>query len=282
MKGGASTPEERDAADRRGVLTEVARYRMMTRTQLLRVRAAPTEKRIRAALRTLERVGYLDITEAERQGGTEPTRTESLIYLTKPGELAAAEMGLEQAWGSKRTIRTGNEVEHRVAIVDAHIALRAWAGDWLEEIIVDFEPGSGGRHKSTRIDIGADEIVPDTVAALVFPGTEEPQVVVLEVERGGRRSDLSGFFREKLPRLRKAADTRLVERRTGNEDPVRFVVIFQTREVRDKALARWPDPDAEEWGLFYVKALADVTGPDFNGGWMRPGETDPVPLFAGL
>ena len=220
------------------------------------------------------------------------------LHFLKPAGARALEAAFgERGMPAKRRLRT-QEVRHRRGIVDVHIALQAWlktANGWqLEAFTTDFEPGSKGRHKATAFQKMRERdragYPPDATAHL-RDGDGTLWGILVEYERGGANADLSPFKRKKLPLLRELAggqprnsadeplEPYFVEEQfaEGMQKAVRFAIVFEDEDRRDRALKGWPEPTSPDWARFFIKALPELET-DFNGGWWRPDGTQ-RPLF---
>lgn len=258
-------------AMQRRALEALVTYRLLSVQLMVRAGVGRDPGDIREALRVLVRKGWLDQTEAPLVSGVR--RLPSLYWITMKGAEGCATLGLEII-GSRRRLRTMHEILHRLAIVETHIALRAWAPgagvrvDWL---VTDFEPGSAGIHKPTAVG----NFVPDALAS-VTPPDGWFRMLVVEVERGGEVGDLHKW-RRKLPLLGEVCRNHVVEQYFQSERGARFLVIFRDRRMAERALARWENPTDPVWGRFFVKSL-DRLGEPFGEGWDRPGASG-ISLF---
>lgn len=259
-------------------LAALATYTTLTLGLMAELKVGP-RRQLGAELATLERKGWIGSTAAAPLvSGVK--RLPFLFWLTPRGaETFAALPGGFPVRGAAMTLDTMREIEHRLGIVAVHVALRQWAADagvnvpWF---VSDFDPRASALHKATTLTFGGlGRFQPDGIGAVeTAPG--EARLVVLEVERGGAQGQLQ-TFRRKLPYLRQLSERRLVEREYQSLFGVRFLVVFATANMRERALRRWPEPEAAVWQRFFVKDLAELK-PDFNGGWWKPGR-ERGPLF---
>lgn len=270
-------------------------YRLLTYDMMRRVGVGRDPGALAGAARYLHARGLVG-----RHEGVLVSRVTSLpliYWLTPRGAGALFQHDGTDAVGSERTFGDLHEVLHRLGIVDIHIALRAWAeaaGVELLQYVTDFEPGSRGRHKATKIDGPGLTFVPDALAWLRLPGESEADLLVIELERGGERGDLTRFFsgsqnRGKLTFLRTVSAGCYIENALGTPArPLarpRFLVVFKDNALREKALARWNaarfEPNHDDWSWFFIKSLPEVAA-DPGGGWHQPGDRAQRPLFRKL
>ena len=273
------------------MLAALSTYRLLNPQQMLRVGVARSIETIRLEARVLERKGLI--------GGSPPlkdrkrskrlvsgvTALPCLHWLTRKGaEILVAE-GDGDAIGARREMGDEGHIMHRIRTVDAHIALRQWAATADRKVnwfVTDFEPGSDGRHKATKIDYEGEHgphFIPDALADLIGPDGHS-RLMVLEIERGRRDAKRLSDFKDKIGQLREVSERGIVEttRPKKPKHRARFLVIFATAELRRKQLAAWPDPDADAWANFFVKSDDELA--DFNAGWWRPGGRFRRPLFS--
>jgi hypothetical protein len=221
-------------------------------------------------------------------------RLPHLYWLTHRGAATLNELdgreGELAALGADRRFGTENEVLHRIGVVELHMAARAWcerAGVALDGFTLDFEPGSHGRHKATTIAGKGYRFTPDALAWVRSAEVNAPRLLVIELERGGQRGDLSKFFREKLPHLRALAEGGYLDRHPGLPAELAFLIVFGSHAKRKdgtprllhrEALGAWPDPAARVWDRFFIKSQ-DEAAADFGAGWWQPGGRPQRDLF---
>lgn len=262
----------------RRALAALATYTTLTLGFMAELKVG-TRRQLGAELATLERKGWIgSTTQAPLVSGVK--RLPFLFWLTPRGAQAFAALpeGFE-ARGASMTLDTMREIEHRLGIVAVHMGLRLWAAETglsVPWFVSDFDPRASMLHKATTMTFGGlGRFQPDGIGAVeTAPG--ETRLVVLEVERGGAQGRLQ-TFRRKLPYLRELCERHLIEREYQSRFGVRFLVVFATANMRERALRLWPEPEAAVWQRFFVKDLAELK-PDFNGGWWKPGRVR-GPLF---
>lgn len=246
------------------VLHAVAYYHLLTIEQMQRVGVAGgSRRRIDDAVRLLKRKYLIDGNEARQVAYFDHVAAQH--WLTRRG---AEVVG---AVGSRRTSKSLREAKHRIAIVDVHIDLRAWvmaAGGSLEQFVPDFTPGRRWGHKPTKIEGSGHSFSPDALAKVTL-ADGKGRILVLEVERGGDRQDRAAF-RRGIEHWRGVAGSEVVEDRLNASGAARFLLVFQSAEMRRKAMAQWPDPADAIWHRFFCKGLDELAG-DFNVGWWQPG-----------
>lgn len=269
------------------ILEALATYHLMTAELLMRAGVGRDLRRVREAAWHLVR---LDLIAFREKKFIQDEGTRSGLYWLRPkGVETLATEGIE-AHCSDRTLRTRNEVQHRLAIVETHIALRHWAAtiDATVWAVQDFAPDAPGRQKATTVDLrclaagqkSTGTFIPDLLAK-VTPPDGITRLLVFEIERGGENGDLSEFRRWKLPKLRKVIASDELADVLGVENRARFLVVFKDARCREKALAKWPAPVLALWDDVYVKALDELAG-EFGGGWWQPGGRRRCHLIEGV
>jgi hypothetical protein len=261
------------AGPRYGVLVHLARYRFLTVAQLLRLGAAPNKDRIYALLRDLELQGLIKRRQNNRLR-SEP----DIFWLTKTGASYVDPADVEHA-AAPRTLNITGEIWHRLAIIDAHIALRLWAAaaawhvDWVK---TDFATSAAGK-RATTTPMRGGIYVPDATALVTGPDQVQ-RLLVFEIYWRGAAG--LHHFRRKIENVRDAATSHAVEKHHGVEatgSAARYLVSFADSETRQKACSALPDPAAKAWRQFF---FADHPGllSDFKTAWHDAAGT-PRPLF---
>lgn len=262
-------------------LEALATYRFLNRMQMQRVGVAKDPKDLRKHLSPLINKRLIGRTE---KPPTLPSygRLPHVYWLYQSGAEALSELHGEPAIQARtREYAARNELPHLNAVVDAHIALRAWADsagaavDWFKG---DYEPGASRGRKATTLpyNSGRDSnqisaYTPDAIAQITL-ADGIARILVFEVYRGGWRYTLS-HFRKELPKLRQVCDLEAVEEHHGlkkTDAQARFLILFNDADMRDRALDRWNDAGAEPFSAFYIKAM-DELGEDFPVSWRQPG-----------
>ncbi len=275
------------------LLEALGRYRLLNPQQMVRVGVHHREDACRSEGDALARKHLLHHSgEPDGPAKTKPpplvsgvTCLPRLYWLSHRG---AALLPLENGWqplGSRRDMGDYDHIIHRMKTVDLHIALRVWAaaepGREVYRYVTDFEPGSGGREKPTTITYKGGEFkryVPDALATVIGPDGQ-PRALAIEIERNRRQGTRLTEFPVKVRQMREARLLNVVEGRFNRPKlRARFLVIFARADTREKAVARWPEPDADEWRNFFIKS-EDELG-DFNADWWRPGGASRRPLFS--
>lgn len=241
-------------------LDALATYKLLNPDQMRRLGVARHTTDVRDALRDLVRLKWVGQTEAALIGGVK--RLPALYWIRSEGVEGAASVGV-QAIGSRRRLGTETEIEHRMAIVEAHMALRAWPAVTVDWFVSDFDPTVSGLRKATAIGT----FVPDAIAQ-VRPADGIPRLLVVEVERGGMAQNLTKF-RRKLPLLYQVCLDGWVEDHFGAERGARFLILFQSQAMQARALSTWEQTARPVWESFFTKGL-DGLGGDFGRGWTRP------------
>jgi len=284
------------------MLAALNTYRVLTYDMMLRLGVASNQKDLGLTADYLDRTGLIGINPAaivKRRG------LPNLHWLTPKGAAVLFDIDpASAATGADRTSDDYHETMHRLGLVELHIALRAWAaaaGVEVVEVVCDFDRGAQGERKATTLRDKASGfmLAPDLLAWVRLPDEDAPWPLVIELERGGERGDLTVFFsrdkrRGKLRRLREASAGRLIEHLYARRgEPIqrpRFLVVFGSHardakgnkvELHRKALDRWPDGSHPDWNWFFIKDQ-DEAAADFGGGWHQPGDRPPRPLFGKL
>lgn len=263
-------------------LDQLATYSFLTVPQMQRLGVAGDAKHLRASLNLLINRGWVGRTE---EVPTTPGlgRLPHLYWLRPPG---AGKLGEILDTAPPPAVRNAtvvvDELPHRVATVDAHIALRAWAAgcgaqvDWFRGY---YGPGGTKQRGPTTMPYqraGKEErYKPDGIAQVTLPDGLA-RLLVVEVYRGGRRHTLDHFWK-KLPQLRQVCEAGVVERHHEAPRAARFLILFDNQAMRDAALSRWPEASAAAYRRFFVKHMDEVsTG--FGAAWRQPAGA-PAELF---
>ena len=248
------------------ILAALDWFRFLTAEQGVRLGLAPNAAKLRQMLRPLIVARLVRHTPDTLISGI--TKLARLHYISTKGAHALQHAGYPDLAGARRTIRDGNEILHRRGVVDIHLAVHLWtrrAGLEPEQLITDFETGSRGRVKATKLD--AAPFPADALAWITGPDGKR-RALFIEFDRGGERGDLQRV-RKKWSTWRRIATNGEVAEEMESAGGVRFLIVFKDAAFRDKALKKWPDRNSPDWQAFFVKALPDLWA-DFNGGWLQP------------
>jgi len=243
------------------ILQQLAIYRYLTAQQLHRLGVSGGARldHVWERLRYLERLKLV----GRQRFGVDPNegKMPDVIWLTARG----AEY-VEGATFAGRRPQGGADIRHRLAIVDVHISLRAWAArhGWrVVEVRTEFDP-SGRTAKATAVPLqDGQTYVPDALA-LVSPD-DETRVLVIEVYRGGWKANLE-HFRRQLPKLAAVAENSCVESELRATRRARFLLTFYGSQMLEQAIRAVPDPDSERWAGFFFGEQSAVTA-DFSASW---------------
>jgi hypothetical protein len=293
------------------VLRALNTYRLLTYEMMKRIGVARSQKALGVAAEYLDRVGLIDVHKAQLIGRTP---LPNIFWLTPKGAAVLHDYDpATNAKGSNRTFGDKHEVDHRLGLVRLHIAAQEWAtaaGVRLVSWVGDYDRGAKGLGKATRIEGPGFRFVPDALAWVQLPGEDDLRLLVIEFERGGHKGDLSVFFsskesKGKLSFLKTVSEGCYIENAYAAkdsenaypaEDPPekikqpRFLIVFGSHvqnaakekvELHRKALAKWPDPEADVWDWFFVKD-EDEAAAGFGDGWHQPGDRPQRSLFAKL
>ena len=166
------------------------------------------------------------------------------------------------------------DIEHRVAIVQSHIALRAWAtraGHQVTGFVPDFARSPERDRKATGIKTPLGIYTPDALMGLVGnDGTFRP--LVIEVYRGGITGRAT-YLRRKLPEAVQQIGTREVQAAHAPPDQrrsaARLLVIVDSDPLLTSLKRSLPDPDLPGWDLTFIKTLDQVAVDPYRR-WWRP------------
>lgn len=256
-------------------LEAVATYQLVTAKLLQLAGVGRDLKHLRAALGKL--AGHKLIHARKAAWGFGLGQSPALYMLTPKGEQALAELKGENAPGTaRRRMTEGVEnIRHWLGVAEWHIRLRRWAeaeGVRVDWVVTEYSPAPGLK-RATQIEWGTGErYTPDAIAQ-VMPrdGDGSPRLLVLEYYRGA-----AGHALKQLDGLRRASTHKTVETHFNAPRAARYMVIFDTPELRDTVHRKWPDPSSEDWRPFFSKTLAELD--PFNSGWALPAG-DPRPLL---
>lgn len=285
-------------------------YRLLTYDTMKRIGVARTHKALGVTATFLSNIGLIDFRPASLSGRTP---FPNIFWLTPNGAAVLYDHEpATDAKGSDRTFGDKDEIEHRLGLVKLHIAAQEWATaagvrlSWVG----DYDRGAKGLGKATRIEGPDFRFVPDALAWVQLPGEDDVRLLVIEFERGGYKGDLSVFFssnesKGKLSFLKTVSEGCYIENAYAAkdsenaypaEDPPekikqpRFLIVFGSHvhnaakekvELHRKALAKWPDAEADVWDWFFVKD-EDEAAAGFGDGWHQPGDRPQRSLFAKL
>lgn len=227
------------------LLDALARYRLLTIPQALRLGIAKDRTHLGERLRAMKRRGLVGVAEQARFLGPR------VHWLREKGVELAAELAAERGEvltlsAPKRGFLAGPHLRQRLAIVDCHIALRAWAdatGGVVEWFRVEFEANPSGmlakalRYPWARPDGEAVDYYPNG-AGVVRLADGARFLFALEVETGGEAQRLDNFTRE-LPERLAAFDAFAVENGTQwseGERRARLLFVFSDGSMLTRAV----------------------------------------------
>jgi hypothetical protein len=232
-------------------LRALAAYRLLT-IELMRLAGVGRDvKNLRAALAVLKRWGLLE----RREGGFTPGlgKNPDVFMLTPKGAQKLMELNGDGVRLTVPSITVGVRLLlHSLGIVHWHIQLTRWA-----ETNATVIEGQDREGKPLLY-------LPDAFAEIT-PPDGLGRLLVLEYYR----ADLGHALR-KQSGLRAAARAVVVENhlQPNGKSRARFLVVFETVELREGYLQRWPEPASDDWRGFYVKTLDELE--DFASDWWKP------------
>jgi hypothetical protein len=257
------------------LLSALSVYRLLTIPQALRLGIAGRDH-LGDRLRTLHRLGLVGMAEQGRRFGAR------VHWLTRRGGEAAAELSLVASPpAAPRGYLAGPHLRQRLAIVDCHLALRAWAdatGARVDGFRVEFEGNPGGRlEKALRLPWGLGEVAgtyePDALGWVTLADGSR-WLFAIEVETGGERESLDNFTAKlgsRLTAFRAAA----VERWANwpkDQARARLLFVFQSEDMAARArrlmALRVADYPEKLWSFVLTKSLPEVMA-GFADGWKR-------------
>jgi hypothetical protein len=246
------------------ILDALAKYRMLTVGLMQRAGVGRDVKHLREALRALERLGLVHIKPWGFTAGA--GRNPSLHMLTPKGAKVLAEVnGEDIPVKAPRNVTTAvQHIPHWLGVIEWQIALRTWAEsegvsvDWVQ---TEFER-TDALKRATTLEMDGLRYIPDAIAQIT-PPDGKARLLVLEYYRANRAHAV-----KQLEGLKAAASSAIVETHFNSPRRARFVVVFDTGELRDKVLSAWPDKSSSDWKGFYLKALDELSY--FNAKWRQP------------
>lgn len=256
------------------VLAALGRFGYLTAAQMLRLGLYSDKKSLYDALRALSRLGLVVNSPPYPKSGQ--GRGPAVYGLTKEGadlaELPKGETILARGLNSGKVPPT---IEHRTAIVDAHIGLATWApteGHALERFTSDHAPSGTHGRRATAIETPGGAYTPDALAVLACAdGMRRP--LVIEVYRGGVKGRPS-YVREKLPQDLAAFATDQTAEAFGegipNTSAPRLLLLLESERMRTSLLDLPPAPEAPGWQVTYLKTFDEFAASP-HAGWWRIG-----------
>jgi hypothetical protein len=266
---------ERIRQTEEAVLQVLAVYRYLTAEQMLRLAVTSSPAHLYATLRTLAvRKPALLV---ELDFGVLPTRGRlpRLYVLTRRGAellMTHTDAALEVD-APKQVSLFNSDYFHRIACVDFHIAVRAWAN--AQEVTVNFfhtyydpVPGTsrGGRlAPKTHVKLTQGALVPDAVFALTDRASTR-RLYVFEMYNGRRTERVAGQLGTYLTALSEKA----LNKAYDYQHAVRVLLAFDSAEnMRSvvERMAREPSFTRAQGHFFF--APLDVIHARFFDGWQR-------------
>ena len=275
---------ERISATEEAILDVLACYRFLTPNQMFRLGVTAAKPHLYATLRKLQIrkpavISVLDFGALPRRG-----RLSRLYALTPYGAevTADARRDGEIIETPKRIRAFVNDYFHRLACLDFHIALRAWAE--RSETTINFfhtyyDPLTGAdatqKHRQkTKIKLKRGVLIPDAIFSFTTPDGSQ-RLCAFEMYNGRRTDRVT----KQLAAYCVAQSEGAIEKAYGYAHGTRILCVFEDKEglqlVSERVQAQ--NTLAGHNPFFFAKTLGEVDG-NFALGWRRfSGDT--VPLF---
>ena len=264
------------------VLLALAEYRFLTAPQLIEIGVAKdrgylgqvltsllsVRKKQGAMQRQPKEIGELDFGVLVGRG-----RLPRVYFLTARGAelIATIDPNQPPARYPRRVVRYQNDYHHRIATVDFHIALRAWANEHSQQLtwVRQYFDWTGQRdgaqpHTETRIKLTDRNINPDTIFKLSDEATE--RVFCVEIVNG---MDTGRVVKQMRNYCLGLDDGRINKSLNLGDRAVRLLFVFEHERLLNlvqKAAKkeRWLGAYAPH---FFLKSMDDVQTGSFLDGW---------------
>jgi hypothetical protein len=252
------------------LLAALGRYRFLSIEQAERL-GIGRRWNLGDRLRALTRAGFVDMLPSS------PFTGPRVHWLTRRGSQEARTAGIlppDFPDMPARGYRGGAHVRQRVAIVDCHMALRAWAEaqghavDWFK---AEFERNAGSLEPATRVSWEGVNYTPDGLGR-VTAATGKSWLFSLEMETGGQAHSLDNF-RGHLGERLAVVENFVMEQALDWPDEhgaARLLFVFADADMLERAKKNLPRPQADIWASVYFTALPRLVE-DFAGEWWQVG-----------
>ena len=184
------------------VMVALATYRFLTPQQMLRIGVCSDKSHLYGVLRAMKPPKKSKNPDAEKRARRKQpivneiefgfgnvdgkwAKRSSMYYLTPYGaEVMHDHERVDHFEPSRGVTVFDNDYNHRLHVIDFHIALRQWAAKNDADVDffhTDFDPktrGSGELTKRTTVRLKQGSIVPDAVFQFTTPGRHEPTLRV--------------------------------------------------------------------------------------------------------
>ena len=261
------------------LLTGLNRFRLLTADQCVRLGMA-NPKHVRERLRRLLKAGLIHVTERGGLAGPH-------VYCLAPkGATTAAEWSEGRLALTPRKAPFG-DTEHlnqRVAIVDVHMGLRAWAesvGAVVPWVRVEFDPNPSGLAPVTTVTHASLRYDADAVAHVTTADCEN-WLLAVEMETGGRTGSLSNFKARLDDRLT-AFEQHVLEhaldwpKNSPTHRAARLLFVFKSPLMLEEAKKVARRKGGSVWRRVFFNSLPTVVD-GFASGWWQVGETTGSPF----
>lgn len=259
------------------LLDALARYRLLTIPQAMRLGVGKDRTHLGERLRVMKRHGLVGIAEQARLLGPR------VHWLREKGVVVAAELAAERGEtltlsAPKRGFVAGWHLRQRLAIVDCHIALRAWAdatGGAVEWFRVEFEANPSGmlakplRYPWKRPEGTIVDYYPDA-AGVVRLADGNRFLFALEMETGGESKGLDNFTAQ-LPDRLAASEAGAVENGVqwpNSERRARLLFVFPDADMLKRARGILAKHTSDALPFVFLNSLPSLLG-SFADGWVK-------------
>jgi hypothetical protein len=259
------------------LLEALARYRLLSIPQALRLGLGKDRTHLGARLRAMKGHGLVGVAEQARFLGPR------VHWLREKGVELVAALAAERGEGvklsaPKRGFVPGPHLRQRLAIVDCHISLRAWAeatGGAVEWFRVEFEANPSGMlakalaYPWKRPNGTAAEYQPDA-AGVVRLANGSRFLFAVEVETGGEAQRLDNFT-VKLPGRLGAFEAFALENGAQwpeSERSARLLFIFADESMLTRARGVLAKHASEAMPSVFLNSMPSVLG-SFADGWVK-------------
>lgn len=259
------------------LLDALARYRLLTIPQAMRLGIGKDRTHLGERLRTMKRLGLVGVAEQARFLGPR------VHWLREKGVEVATELAAERGEAlalsaPKRGFMAGPHLRQRLATVECHIGLRAWAkatGGTVEWFRVEFEANPSGmlakalRYPWVRPDSTTADYYPDA-AGVVRLADGSRFLFALEMETGGESMGLDNFTAKLSERLA-AFDAFALENGAqwpDGERRARLLFVFSDASMLTRARAVLAKHKSDALPFVFLNSLPSLLG-SFVDGWVK-------------
>lgn len=259
------------------LLDALARYRLLTIPQAMRLGIGKDRTHLGERLRTMKRHGLVGIVEQARFLGPR------VHWLREKGVAAVIELAAERGESltlsaPKKGFVAGWHLRQRLSIVDCHIGLRAWAaatGSTVEWFRVEFEANPSGMlakalcYSWARPDGTTADYYPDA-AGVVRLADGSRFLFALEMETGGESMGLDNFTGKLADRLA-ASEAAAVEdgvQWPESERRARLLFVFPDASMLTRARVVLAKHTSDALPFVFLNTVPNLLG-SFTDGWVK-------------